>query len=609
MCGIFGYTGSAEAADLLIEGLSKLEYRGYDSAGISVLNGDIHTLKSAGNIAKLRERRSSVDVSGTSGIAHTRWATHGEPNETNSHPHHSNSNRYSLVHNGIIENYLEMKKDLIDKGFDFKSDTDTEVLVNYIEHLANETGKQPADLMPEILRDVKGSFAIALMDTKNPGVLIAARKGSPLIIGLDGNEQYLSSDPLALAQHCDSAIYLENRHYAVIAPGKKPAVYNERGLEIVAEVAVIDQMKDQITVDKGDFSHYTLKEIYEQPDIARQHVAESFQNHHILPELTHLKKELVAAKRLVVIGCGTSLHAGWMGRNYIERLAGIPVVVEQASEFRYGEPLLFENDIVIAVSQSGETADTMEGVRLVSSIRDLPVIGLCNVKGSTLYREASACLMLNAGPEIGVASTKAFMSQVLMFFRLAMHLADLKGYNAHEGLLDDFKKLPNLIEKTLKFNEATHEIAEKYKDSENMLFLGRGIQFPIAMEGALKVKELSYIHAEGYSSAEMKHGPLALIDEKFPTVVVATDSEQEGKNINTVKEISSRKGKVIALVQESSTRLANEADDYLMVPDIHDMLAPFLATIPLQLLSFHFAVLRGHNVDQPRNLAKSVTVE
>jgi glucosamine--fructose-6-phosphate aminotransferase (isomerizing) len=611
MCGIVGYIGDKQAYPILINGLKRLEYRGYDSAGISILNNQIKVFKKKGKVSDLEEHVSNEDTSGNVGIGHTRWATHGEPNDINSHPHTSMNGKFVLIHNGIIENYSRLKEKLIDRGYTFQTETDTEVLVNLIEYVYLK-GKVSAEIAVRLaLSKVVGAYGLAIMCKDEPDKLIAARKGSPLVIGVGEGEYFIASDATPIVEYTKSVIYLNDDDVAIL--GKDgltlKTIKNDKLTPIVQQVDL-----DIGEIEKNGFDHFMLKEIFEQPrsilDTFRGRVSIEKNEIH-LGGLYHVLPKLLEAKRILIIGCGTSWHAGLVGEYLIEDLARIPVEVEYASEFRYRNPIINEEDVVIAISQSGETADTLAAIKLAKQA-GATVIGICNVVGSSIPRETDGGVYTHAGPEIGVASTKAFTAQVTVLTMMAMMLGFEKKQispKKYKELISELNDIPAKIEKILTHNDQYLKISNLYKDATNFLYLGRGYLFPVALEGALKLKEISYIHAEGYPAAEMKHGPIALIDERMPIVVLATKDKSYEKIVSNIQEVKARKGIVIAVVSEGDTIIRNMADHVIEIPETHEELAALLTVVPLQLLSYHIAVLRSCNVDQPRNLAKSVTVE
>jgi len=612
MCGIVAYIGSKQACPILISGLKRLEYRGYDSAGIALLNGGLKVYKTKGKVADLEHLIENVDVSGTVGIAHTRWATHGEPTDENAHPHYSSSERLAIIHNGIIENYALLKQELQQRGYIFKSDTDTEVLVYLIEDILKHEDHSLANAVRIALTQVTGAYAIVLISEDNPHMLIAARKGSPMVVGIGENEFFIASDAAPIVEYTRQVVYPGDEEVISISLAEGLKI---RTIADIEKTPYVQSLEINLSaLEKGNFDHFMLKEIYEQARTVRDSMRGRLhmdQGIIVLGGIQDYLRKLLNARRIIIVGCGTSWHAGIVGEYLIEDLARIPVEVEYASEFRYRNPLIYEDDIVIAISQSGETADTLAAIEMAKS-KGATIIGICNVVGSSIARMTDAGSYTHAGPEIGVASTKAFTSQVTVLTLLALMLAEKKGTIAasrYYRLLHEFNAISEKIEQTLKCNNQVKEIARIFSKCNNALYLGRGINFPIAMEGALKLKEISYIHAEGYPAAEMKHGPIALIDEEMPVVVIATRKGQYEKVVSNIMEVKARKGKIIAIVSEGDEQVRGMADYCIEIPETDEMLVPLLATIPLQLLAYHIALLRGCNVDQPRNLAKSVTVE
>lgn len=612
MCGIVGYIGHKDAYPILINGLKRLEYRGYDSAGIALINGDARTYKCKGKVSDLEAFIGDQDKSGNIGIGHTRWATHGEPNNVNAHPHVSENKYFTVIHNGIIENYDTLKKDLITNGYSFQSETDTEVLANLIEYIFLSDESVNAEMAVRLaLTKVIGAYGILVAAREETNLLIAARKGSPLVIGIGNNEYYFASDATPIVEHTKSVIYLDDGQMAIVERDNLMLKTIQNDI-LKPEVTKIDI--DIESIEKGGYDHFMLKEIFEQPtaikDTLRGRVSKRHQRiylgglHTVLPKLNN-------AKRIIIIGCGTSWHAGLVGEYLLEEYARIPVEVEYASEFRYRNPIITKDDVIIAISQSGETADTLAAIKLAKE-RGATVIGVCNVVGSSIPRETHAGVYTHAGPEIGVASTKAFTAQVTVLTMMALMLGRERG-NIDAALylemINAMSSVPDKINKILELNDEIKTISEKYKDAPNFLYLGRGSLFPVALEGALKLKEISYIHAEGYPAAEMKHGPIALIDEKMPVVVIATKDKSYEKVVSNIQEVKARKGVVIAIVTEGDQVIKQLADYVIEVPNGHDAIAPLLTVIPLQLMSYYIAVARDCNVDQPRNLAKSVTVE
>ncbi len=616
MCGIVGYIGEREAYPIIIKGLKRLEYRGYDSAGVTVYNNKKITLvKKQGKVVELEKEAKNIDTSGSIGLGHTRWATHGEPNDKNSHPHKSNSGDLVLIHNGIIENYASIKEVLISRGYEFFSDTDTEVLVNLIEDVKKQENVSLGKAVRKALTQVVGAYAIAVFDKNRPDEIVVAKLGSPLAIGIgkDNNEFFIASDASPFIEFTKNAVYLEDEEIAVIRRGRDIKVRSVIDDEVV-DAYVQELQLDLEQIEKGGYDHFMIKEIHEQPTA----ITDTLRGH-LLPDesLIHLSgisdniEKFKNANRIIMVGCGTSWHAGLVGEYLFEDLARIPVEVEYGSEFRYRNPIITEKDIVIAVSQSGETADTLAAIKMAKS-KGAFVYGVCNVVGSTIARESDAGTYTHAGPEIGVASTKAFTTQVTVLAMMAMKLGKANGSISevkYNNLLRELEAIPSKVETALKSDALIQKIAAVYKDSPNFLYLGRGYNFPSALEGALKLKEISYIHAEGYPAAEMKHGPIALIDEHMPVVVIATKEGHYDKIVSNIQEIKSRKGKIIAIVHEGDTVIKGIADYLIEIPHTTEEFTTIMSTIPLQLLSYHIAILRGCNVDQPRNLAKSVTVE
>ena len=611
MCGIVGYIGEKDAYPILINGLKRLEYRGYDSAGIALINGEARTYKTKGKVSDLENFIGDSDVSGTIGIGHTRWATHGEPNDTNAHPHVSENGHFIIIHNGIIENYARLKSRLENRGYKFKSDTDTEVLANLIEYIYIK-GEVSAEVAVRLaLTKVVGAFGILVACKSEKKQLIAARKGSPLVIGVGKGEYFFASDASPIIEYTNSVIYLNDNDMAVVSKDGLSLKTIENNL---LEPKIQKLNLDIGDIEKGGYDHFMLKEIFEQSrsinDTYRGRIS-SEKKQLQLGGLYKVMPQLIDAKRIIIIGCGTSWHAGLVGEYLIEKLARIPVEVEYASEFRYRQPVIYKDDVVIAISQSGETADTLAAIKLAKEA-GATVLGICNVVGSSIPRETDGGVYTHAGPEIGVASTKAFTAQVTVLTMMAIILGHKKEeitQDYYEELIAQFLQIPDKIDKILTSAPLLKEMAEKYKDANNFLYLGRGVQFPVALEGALKLKEISYIHAEGYPAAEMKHGPIALIDENMPVVVIATQDKSYEKVVSNIQEVKARKGVVIAIVTEGDVAIKNLADHVIEVPHTNEELLPLLTVVPLQILSYYIAVLRGCNVDQPRNLAKSVTVE
>ena len=612
MCGIVGYIGTNDAYPILINGLKRLEYRGYDSAGVAVFNEKINLYKRKGKISELEKFVTSKDIGGNLGIAHTRWATHGEPNDINAHPHISMKGLFTLVHNGIIENYADLRKDLIKQGYKFRSDTDTEILVNLIEFFyAREDDIDAETAARMALTKVVGAYGIALLCSEEPDTLIAARKGSPLVLGIGSNEYFVASDAAPIAEHTNNVVYLNDYDIAIIHNNK----FTLKNLQNNPVSVTIEQLDLNIgEIDKGGFDHFMLKEIFEQPKT----ITDTFRGRLnpakpeiVLGGLLDVMPKLIDADRLIIISCGTSWHAALIGEYLIEEYAKIPVEVEYASEFRYRKPVIRKGDIVLAISQSGETADTLAAVEMAKDM-GATILGICNVAGSTLSRATEAGVYTHAGMEIGVASTKAFSAQVTVLIMLALKLAFMKGEiekDMYKELIEELAAIPDKLRTILDNNDLIRSIAEKYKDADDALYLGRGYLFPVALEGALKLKEISYIHAEGYPAGEMKHGPIALIDNNLPVIVVAPQDDYYEKILSNIREVKARRGNVITIVTEGDEKLKELSDDVITIPRSHPVMTPLLTVIPLQLIAYHIALMRGCNVDQPRNLAKSVTVE
>ena len=613
MCGIVGYVGNRAAYPIIIKGLKRLEYRGYDSAGIALLNSGLHLVKTKGKVADLETKAKQKSGSGTLGIGHTRWATHGVPNDVNAHPHTSKSGRLVLVHNGIIENYESLRAYLKEQGFSFYSETDTEVLVNLIEHIQTTQGLKTGKAVQIALNQVVGAYAIAVFDKERPAEMVVAKLGSPLAIGLGKDEYFVASDASPFIEYTNRSIYLEDNEMAVISREKGLKMYsipdNSRVDPNVQELQLTLEK-----IEKGGYDHFMLKEIYEQPKA----IVDTFRGRLLcedqkiqLSGLEQHKEVFQNAKRILIIACGTSWHAGLVGEYLFEDAARIPVEVEYASEFRYRNPVIDSNDVVIAISQSGETADTLAAIKLAKDAGAF-VFGICNVVGSSIARATDTGTYTHAGPEIGVASTKAFTTQITILMLIGLRLGQLRGTLSSEDfarVAAELESLPKAIETVLSSEKVIEKIAASYTDATNFLYLGRGYNFPVALEGALKLKEISYIHAEGYPAAEMKHGPIALIDKNMPVVVIATSKGHYEKVVSNIQEIKSRDGKIIAVVTKGDKSVKALADHVIEIPEVTESLTPILASVPLQLLAYHIAVMRGCNVDQPRNLAKSVTVE
>ncbi len=614
MCGIVGYIGKKDAFPILIKGLRRLEYRGYDSAGVALINdnGNLNVCKTKGKVDNLVDYCSDKDVSGSVGIAHTRWATHGEPSAVNAHPHYSESKNLAIIHNGIIENYADLKEKLQAKGVTFRSDTDTEVLVQLVEYVME---RKQLDLLTAVqvaLYQVIGAYAIAIIDKRHPDQIIAARKQSPLVVGIGKDEFFLGSDASPIVEYTDKVVYLEDGNIALLHLGEELKVVSILGEEQELTVKKVDINLGQL--EKGGFPHFMLKEIFEQPDCLtncmRGRVNVDTDNV-VLSAVIDYKQQLLNAKRFIIVACGTSWHAGLIGKQMIEQFCRIPVEVEYASEFRYRNPVITKDDVVIAISQSGETADTLAAVQLAKESGAF-IYGICNAIGSSIPRATDTGSYIHVGPEIGVASTKAFTGQVTVLTMLALALAKEKGTVSSEDYMHIVKELheiPAKIKEVLKLNDRIADLSRTFTYARNFLYLGRGFSYPVALEGALKLKEISYIHAEGYPAAEMKHGPIALIDSDMPVVVIATHNGMYEKVLSNIQEVKARKGKVIAVVSKGDDTISRIADEVIALPDTIECLEPLLATIPLQMLAYHVAVCKGLNVDQPRNLAKSVTVE
>lgn len=614
MCGIVGYIGQREAYPILINGLHRLEYRGYDSAGVALIDSGcgLNIYKSKGKVNDLESVCSSRDTEGTVGIAHTRWATHGEPNDTNAHPHAGNSGNIAMVHNGTIENYAVLREFLINNGCVFQSETDTEVLVCLIEYLKNHDGCTLYEATRQALKRVVGAFAIAVIDRENPDTVICARRSSPLAIGLGDNEYFMASDASPIIEYTNKIIYLDDDQIAIITRESPIEVFNLENETVEPPVQQIDL--DIAQLEKGGYPHFMLKEIMEQPATIRDCIRGRIYDNGtkiFLNGVNHFKEKFLNVNRIVIVACGTSWHASLIGKRMFQELAHIPVTVEYASEFRYGTSLLTPNDIVIAVSQSGETADTLAAIKMAHESGAF-VYGICNVIGSSISREADTGTYIHVGPEIGVASTKAFTGQVTVLAMLAVAVGHLRGTIGESEVCEiaaSISHLPELIEKTLELNDKIEDLSKIYTYVHNFLYLGRGYNYPTALEGALKLKEISYIHAEGYPAAEMKHGPIALIDEMMPTVVIAPQDDLHDKIISNIQQVKARGGKVIAVINENDREISQIADDVLEIPAVPDCISPIISSIPLQLLAYHVAIRKGCNVDMPRNLAKSVTVE
>ena len=615
MCGIVGYIGKREAYPIIIKGLKRLEYRGYDSAGIMLYDGqDMKLSKTKGKVSDLEEKSATeITINGSIGMGHTRWATHGVPNDVNSHPHLSNSGELAIIHNGIIENYAPLKKELMNRGYVFKSDTDTEVLINLIEDVQKTQNLKLGKAVQVALNQVVGAYAICVFDLKKPNEIIVARLGSPLAIGVGVDEFFIASDASPFIEYTSNAIYLEDEEMAIVRLHKPLKIRKIKDDSLVDPYVQELQMNLE-QIEKGGYDHFMMKEIYEQPSVIKDTYRGRLLANQGIIQMAGVEDNLekfLNAERIIIVACGTSWHAGLVAEYVIEEFARIPVEVEYASEFRYRNPIINKKDVVIAISQSGETADSLAAIKLAKE-NGAFVFGVCNVVGSSISRETHAGAYTHAGPEIGVASTKAFTTQITVLTMLALRLAKAKGSmnnSDYHRYLQELELIPEKVAEALETNEVAKVIAERFKDSTNCLYLGRGYNFPVALEGALKLKEISYIHAEGYPAAEMKHGPIALIDEHMPVIVIAPKQGHYDKVVSNIQEIKSRSGKIIAVVTKGDVQVRDLADYVIEIPETSDALSPLLTTIPLQLLSYHIAVLRGCNVDQPRNLAKSVTVE
>jgi glucosamine--fructose-6-phosphate aminotransferase (isomerizing) len=611
MCGIVAYIGKKQAYPVLIKGLKRLEYRGYDSAGIALMNNGLRVYKKQGKVADLEDALIGKDIHGHAGIGHTRWATHGAPSDRNAHPHTSGDGKLAIVHNGIIENYVQLRQELVNKGHHFESDTDTEVLVHFIEEIRTSNGCSLEEALRIALKRVVGAYVIVLLDQENPDTLVAARKGSPLVIGIGKGEHLLASDASPIVEYTREVVFVNDYQIAVIRA--EELILKNISNEI--ETPYIQKLDIELTaIEKGGYDHFMLKEIFEQPrtvfDSMRGRL-DAEGGRLTLGGIREYIDKFKEARRIIMVACGTSWHAGLVAEYMFEELCRIPVEVEYASEFRYRNPVIHEGDIIVAISQSGETADTLVAIESAKEKKAL-IFGISNVVGSSISRLSDAGAYTHAGPEIGVASTKAFTAQLAVLCLIALKVGHEKGEIApkrYQQLLDELESVPAKVEEALELNEQVRRIAEKYKDARDFLYLGRGYNFPVALEGALKLKEISYIHAEGYPAAEMKHGPIALVDENLPVVFVATKDAYYEKIISNIQEVKTRKGKVIAVVTEGDTQIPPMADDVIEVPAADELIAPLINVIPLQLLAYHIGVLKGYDVDKPRNLAKSVTVE
>jgi glutamine---fructose-6-phosphate transaminase (isomerizing) len=613
MCGIVGYIGNKQAYPILIKGLQRLEYRGYDSAGIALMHGDnLNVYKAKGKVLDLVQFAEQKDIEGTIGIAHTRWATHGEPNQVNAHPHYSQSEELALIHNGIIENYAVLKQGLMEQGYTFSSQTDTEVLVQLIEYIKKSNEVDLTSAVQLALNQVVGAYAIAVIEKGNPDVIVAARKGSPLVVGIGEDEFFLASDATPIIEFTNQVVYIGEEEVVTLQRGKELKIKTIGNVEKTPEIKKLEMTLNQL--EKGGYPHFMIKEIFEQPktlsDSMRGRINVE-ENNITLAGFIDNKEKFLNAKRIIITACGTSWHAGLIGKYAIEEFARIPVEVEYSSEFRYRKPVINPDDIVIAISQSGETADTLAAVELAKS-KGAFIFGICNVVGSSIPRNTHSGCYTHAGPEIGVASTKAFTAQVTVLTMLAMMIGKEKGTLSQEDYLKivyELARIPEKIKEILKQDDVIAEFSKTFTYAQNFIYLGRGYNFPVALEGALKLKEISYIHAEGYPAAEMKHGPIALISQEMPVVVIATSAGMYEKVVSNIQEIKARKGKIISIVTEGDVVVSNLSDYSISIPNTEECLVPLLAAIPLQLLAYHIAVVKGCDVDQPRNLAKSVTVE
>ncbi|MDB5229835.1 MAG: glucosamine--fructose-6-phosphate aminotransferase [Chitinophagaceae bacterium] len=611
MCGIVGYTGPREAYPVILKGLKRLEYRGYDSAGVALLDGDLNVYKKKGKVAELEENMIGTNMHAHIGIGHTRWATHGEPNDRNAHPHLSQSGQIAMIHNGIIENYAKIKKDLLAKGYNFKSDTDTEVLLNFIEDIKKNNNCPLEEAVRIALKRIVGAYCILLIDKDDPHTIIAARKGSPLVIGIGKGEHFLASDASPIIEYTKEVVYVNDYEIAIVRPDELilKNLGNENQTPFITKLDM-----ELAAIEKGGYDHFMLKEIFEQPttiyDCLRGRL-DTEKSTITMSGIQQYADKIINANRIMIIACGTSWHAALVAEYIIEELCRIPVEVEYASEFRYRNPIIHEGDVIIAVSQSGETADTLVAIENAKQ-KGAIIIGIVNAVGSSIARVSHAGAYTHAGPEIGVASTKAFTAQLAVLTMAALKIGLEKGTitkERYQQLAQELADIPEKVEAVLKTDDQIKKLAEKYKDARDFLYLGRGYNFPVALEGALKLKEISYIHAEGYPAAEMKHGPIALVDEDLPVVFVATKDSYHEKIISNMQEIKARKGKVIAIMTEGDTVTPTLADDIIVIPEADEIVAPMLSVIPLQLLAYHIGVAKGLDVDKPRNLAKSVTVE
>ncbi len=614
MCGIVGYIGKQQAYPILIKGLHRLEYRGYDSAGVALINGntELNVFKAKGRVSDLEEFCKSKDISGSIGIAHTRWATHGEPSNANAHPHYSQSENMALIHNGIIENYAVLKEELMSKGYSFQSTTDTEVLIQLIEYVKVSNKVDTCTAVQLALKQVVGAYAIAVIEKENPDCIIAARKSSPLVVGIGEDEFFIASDASPIIEYTNKVIYLEDEEIAIIRRNEQPKIVNLGNVEKTHEITQLEMSLSQL--EKGGYAHFMLKEIFEQPRTLRDCMRGRINvecNNVVLSGIIDHKEKFLNARRILILACGTSWHAGLIGEYLFEEFCRIPVEVEYSSEFRYRNPVIYPDDIVIAISQSGETADTLAAIELAKEAGAF-VYGICNVVGSSIPRNTHSGSYTHVGPEIGVASTKAFTAQVLVLALMALCIAREKKTIREDrflSVLSEINTIPDKVELILQSNKKIEELSKIYTYAQNFIYLGRGYGYPVALEGALKLKEISYIHAEGYPAAEMKHGPIALIDNEMPVVVIATNNGTYDKMISNIQEIKARKGRVIAIINEDDSIVKSIADYVIEIPPVEECVSPLLSTIPLQLLSYHIAVNKGRDVDMPRNLAKSVTVE
>lgn len=614
MCGIVGYIGKREAYPILVKGLHRLEYRGYDSAGVAMISdsGELNIYKSKGKVAELEHFAESKDVSGNIGIAHTRWATHGEPNDVNAHPHYSQSETLAIIHNGTIENYNVLKQALLQHGYTFKSQTDTEVVVQLVEYIKQTTSCSLFEAVQEATKQIVGAYAIAVIDRSNPNQIIAARRSSPLVIGIGDDEYFLASDATPIIEYTNRVVYLDDGEIAIINRGEKLRVVNVDNLDSKINIRQLKMSIDEL--EKGGYPHFMLKEIFEQPKTLRDCLGGRVSvdgNNLVLSGILDNREQFAGARRIIIVACGTSWHAGLIGKHLIEDFCRMPVEVEYASEFRYRNPVVTEKDILIAISQSGETADTLAALELAKA-QGAFVFGICNVVGSSIARATHSGCYIHVGPEIGVASTKAFTGQVSVLAMVAMCIGRLRGTLAEEkfrAVTHDLLRTPELIEEILKHADRIADLAKIFTYAHNFIYLGRGYNYPVALEGALKLKEISYIHAEGYPAAEMKHGPIALIDNEMPTVVIATSDSIYEKTVSNIQQVKARNGRVLAIVTAGDSVASKIADYSFEIPEISECLLPLLTSVPLQLLAYHIAVNKGRDVDQPRNLAKSVTVE